>query len=558
MMKIPQKLVRDLSEDGVRELYSLLVPYSYDTNTDIDLKHATPTGLFFIESGEVEVQHSSQADEKIPALREIRGPGNYFGEFVLIDRRWRDVSVTVRKDVQGLMLPVNVFELFFKRNPSFLLNLTRDVMRRQSEHDSSLIRELARTKTAAEHVIERLKAVSSTSHALNTSLKLEELLDTILKEAQRLTNADRGTIYLVDRNAGELYSFVTEGGKTVRISLPIGQGLAGMAAQSGGTINIEDAYRDSRFNPNVDQRTGYRTRSVLTMPMCDLDGNTVGIIQLLNKMTGKFTVDDEELIATFGVHAAIAIERARNAEEMVRNKALSVVGNVAASIIHDMKQPISSVKLYVDYMLRLLSPTEEQREHLEVIDEQLKRMLGMTQELLDFTRGQVRISPVDVQVCEYIGGLCEALRPELEQNDIKLITDIPVDTSWISELDKDRFCRVFQNLVSNARDAMSNGGTLIIEVTRTGSTWKLVVEDTGIGIARERLETIWQPFSTYGKSSGTGLGLTIVKRLVEEHGGEIKVESELDRGTTFTLTLPIKEIDEYQKKSGKFAREMAE
>ena len=164
-------------------------------------------------------------------------------------------------------------------------------------------------KSGAE--MEKLRQLMEASTALNSTLDLGRLLDIILETALKSVDGDRGTVYLVDRTKEELWSIILRGKQQVTIRLPIGRGIAGYVAASGDTLNIPDAYLDPRFNPDIDKQTGYRTTTILCMPMRNKDGKIIGVFQLLNKRAGPFTADDENFIAALSTHASLAIENAR-------------------------------------------------------------------------------------------------------------------------------------------------------------------------------------------------------------------------------------------------------
>ena len=121
-------------------------------------------------------------------------------------------------------------------------------------------------------------------------------------------------------------------------------------AKTGEIVNIPDAYNDPRFNPEVDKKTGYRTNNMLTMPMRNRDGKIIGVFQMLNKKGGPFTPQDEEFLNALSIHASIAIENARMAQEMVNNERLSAVGRMASTIIHDIKNPMGTLRVYAQVM----------------------------------------------------------------------------------------------------------------------------------------------------------------------------------------------------------------
>jgi sigma-B regulation protein RsbU (phosphoserine phosphatase) len=156
---------------------------------------------------------------------------------------------------------------------------------------------------------ERLKKLVEASHALHSTLDLDQLLGLILHAASEGVGADRGTVFLLDGN--ELWSRVLSGDKTLEIRLPLGQGIAGAVAKSGETVRIEDAYSDPRFDRSWDAKSGFRTRTVLTAPIRNRAGEIVGVFQLLNKKKGLFDAEDERFLEGLSIHAALAVENAR-------------------------------------------------------------------------------------------------------------------------------------------------------------------------------------------------------------------------------------------------------
>lgn len=155
------------------------------------------------------------------------------------------------------------------------------------------------------------QALREVGTALGTTLDLDPLLELILSKLTELLEADRATLYLLDEGRGELVSRIVHGDGIDSIRVPIGQGIAGQVARTGQTIRIQDAYSDPRFTRAYDERTGYRTRSILAAPMKNHVGRIFGVVQALNKRTGEFTPDDEEILAALATQAAISIAHGR-------------------------------------------------------------------------------------------------------------------------------------------------------------------------------------------------------------------------------------------------------
>ncbi len=147
--------------------------------------------------------------------------------------------------------------------------------------------------------------------ALGTTLDLEQLLELILEKINDAVEADRSTLYLLDDRRNELVSRIAQGGEVRQIRLKMGQGIAGHVAQTGKTLLVNDPYNDARFNPDLDLSSGYRTRSILAVPMKNHLGRTIGVIQVLNKKTGAFDDHDAVILAALSTQAAIAIDNSR-------------------------------------------------------------------------------------------------------------------------------------------------------------------------------------------------------------------------------------------------------
>jgi signal transduction protein with GAF and PtsI domain len=157
----------------------------------------------------------------------------------------------------------------------------------------------------------KLALVQEIGRALSSVLDLDRLLTLIMEKITILMEADRSTLYLFSDDGKELWSKVLQGSSLMEIRLKVGEGIAGWVAGSGETVNIVDAYNDTRFQPAVDLKSGYRTRSILCMPMRNNLGATVGVVQVLNKQDGPFTGDDESLLAALASQAAVAIENSK-------------------------------------------------------------------------------------------------------------------------------------------------------------------------------------------------------------------------------------------------------
>lgn len=170
--------------------------------------------------------------------------------------------------------------------------------------------------------LERFRFLVEASKVLNSTLDLGELLNIILSIATKYTTADRGSLFLVDHKTQEIWSLIAQGLEQKEIRLPMGKGIAGNVAQTGEMVNLADAYDDPRFDRSWDQRSGYRTGSLLCLPIRDRAAKIVGVLQLLNKADGAFNDIDVRFLQDLSVHSAIALENARLHRESIERQQL--------------------------------------------------------------------------------------------------------------------------------------------------------------------------------------------------------------------------------------------
>jgi diguanylate cyclase (GGDEF)-like protein len=157
---------------------------------------------------------------------------------------------------------------------------------------------------------ERLSSLLKVGMRLAAERNLDRLLAMIIEETTAVMNAERSSLFLIDAERGEMWAKIAQGVEVAEIRFPVGTGIAGTVGKTGEIINIPDAYEDARFNPEFDKKTGFRTRSILCVPLKNIVGDAIGAIQVLNKQSGQFEQDDEALLTALAAQAAVAIDNA--------------------------------------------------------------------------------------------------------------------------------------------------------------------------------------------------------------------------------------------------------
>jgi signal transduction histidine kinase len=225
----------------------------------------------------------------------------------------------------------------------------------------------------------------------------------------------------------------------------------------------------------------------------------------------------------------------RHQREMLRAEQLSAVGRLAASVAHEIRNPLTAVKMLVEVGLRPRNPKSLTADDLRVIHGELVRVEQIVQNLLDFARLPLpQKSHCDLR--QVISQTVELIQARARQQQVKISLHSPPDpVEW--DIDRNQFCTVLINLFLNALDAMPQGGNLDVELEKSPTMGiRLAVSDTGGGIAPQILDRLFVPFAST-KPTGTGLGLSISKRIVEEHGGYLSAQNRPDGGARFIIAL---------------------
>ncbi|WP_341734367.1 ATP-binding protein [Microcoleus sp. EPA2] len=221
--------------------------------------------------------------------------------------------------------------------------------------------------------------------------------------------------------------------------------------------------------------------------------------------------------------------------QFVHKQKMVLVGEMVSTIIHDFKSPFTGIKLSSE-MLKEIHQDEETQEWCDLIQLQVQRMLGMAEEVLEFSRGNSVLHKKPINLIQTLQQFEKLNRVYFEAAKVELVIRI---TEVIVLADENKILRVLQNLVGNAVEAFGGrGGRVEITVTESEDWAEISIYDNGPGIPRAIKEKLFEPFVTYGKRTGTGLGTAIAKSMVDAHKGEITYDSEDNKGTTFYIRLP--------------------
>jgi len=401
-----------------------------------------------------------------------------------------------------------------------------------------------------------LERLLDASRLLNSTLEVHELMEIALRIVRYEIPVDRCTLFVVDRKRNLLRSFIAQRVDHFEINLPIGQGLAGAVAATGEVLDTADAYHDARFTPEFDQRLGYRTNDALCMPVFGREGVLTGVLQLLNRarplhagdmvfLTGICTFIGLALHNAWIHHQLLESRKSEEELRLVRERLahsekLSAMGELVAGIIHEMKNPLS-VAVGQCALLRAAGESNPKVvERTDKVENSINQALKVAKNFLNFARavGHDRV-PIDLN--GIIRQTVDLLAYEFRTRSVTVTLDLQQVPP--ARVDAGSMQQVLLNLLKNAQHAASenkNGGNVSVRsfCNKQKNVICIEVSDDGPGIPAEIQRQVFDPFfTTKTRDLGTGLGLPVSKRIVEEHSGTLTFESTPGAGTTFAIEL---------------------
>jgi signal transduction histidine kinase len=246
----------------------------------------------------------------------------------------------------------------------------------------------------------------------------------------------------------------------------------------------------------------------------------------------------EGLLSILAGQAAATLRNLQLLEERLESERLSTIGRMISTIVHDFRNPMTAIRGYAAMIEEVDLGPERRRECAHLVVEETDRLNGMIDEILEFTRGgPTRLRRRSVGVPELMAKLQRVLEPDLRTRGIRFALDLGY--AGAVSVDVDRMLRAMLNIATNALDAMESGGTFLVRSRGNKAHIEIDLADDGHGIPEELQSRIYEPFFTHGKPRGIGLGMSITRKIVEEHGGRIRLDSQVGRGTTFTVSLPV-------------------
>jgi hypothetical protein len=317
---------------------------------------------------------------------------------------------------------------------------------------------------------------------------------------------------------------------------------------------IQDVSQEKKFSAKIDRITGFQTKSSICVPLL-LRNRPIGALQVINKKSGEpFNRSDLEILFAIAQHVSIAMENANlyrrleesfavttqelriTQEKLIRTERLASMSNLVQGVAHEVRNPITTIGGFARRIKKELGDNRKFEKYVDIILNETARLENIVKRVRDFTEAQ-SYSPTLTRVGPLVEEVLESATPLADQLAVRIVKDIAPDLPQV-RLDSSQLTVALANIVENALEAMSQGGTITLSALREDRSLVLTIKDTGCGIPKDQLTAIYDPFVT-SKSKGVGLGLTIVHQVMSNHHGDIRITSEVQKGTVVTLRLPL-------------------
>jgi signal transduction histidine kinase len=414
----------------------------------------------------------------------------------------------------------------------------------------------ARTQELARSV-EGLRALGEVTKAVNSTLDLETVLNTIVAKATQLSGTDAGAIYVHGDTKNEFAVCATYGMSGAFVAelasqgVGFGQSTVAQEPMQRPPVQVADLEAKPTALQEIILRAGYR--ALLVMPLLSRD-KLMGALVVWRKAPGEFPQHSVDLLQTFAAQSVLAIQNARlfsEIEDKSRQLEQASVhkSQFLANMSHELRTPLNAIIGLTEMMVTNAARfgTEKAQEPLQRVNRAGTHLLGLISQVLDLSKieaGKLELNPQTVQLAPLIDEVVGTARQLAEHNKNRLAVDAPADLGTITG-DPMRLRQILLNLLSNACK-FTKEGEVKLNARRLvdGRDWvELAVADTGIGMTPEQQAKVFEEFTqadatTAQRFGGTGLGLAITRKLARMMGGDVTVTSEPGHGSVFTVRLP--------------------
>ncbi|GJQ63309.1 MAG: hypothetical protein SCALA702_23620 [Melioribacteraceae bacterium] len=488
--------------DGENEELSFddSLPYNFDEMNDLSEESDEPEE----EVGFSENEESEDGFQGTQNIEEDEGVTDESAEFETVEELPESY-------------PTTEDHLQYSETDAEIVTINDEAVEEDNEEESTL---------GNSYLIKFAEAVN----ILNEPFLVKDTYEKLLEAACFLTDSDRGVIFIPNERGG----FTSVCGEE-KSEIQTGLGLSGWAVQKGEPVIVNDVKTSKRFNAEYDEPPEYQTKSMIVLPVKGDDHETKLIYQLFNNEDGNFT--DEHVLGLKAIYkvANRNLDKAVLFEADLKKQRISALRKIAGFMDNDIKKPVLVSKRYIEHLRGGYLPDNVDKV-LNMMSGNLDSVVDLLKTISDYTSGNLKLRLSPLYVNRFLKDFISSREPNLSEKNISI--RFALDNECKVKLDNTRFGIVVNNILTNAANAMPEGGELVISTFVESDFVKISIRDKGKGIPQDILDYIFEPFIS-SEMENSGLGLFICKIIVEEHRGTIRITDTGEKGTEITLRMPL-------------------
>jgi len=379
---------------------------------------------------------------------------------------------------------------------------------------------------------------------MNHTNDIDTLLNSILSESEKIFSVEGTSILLEDINTGKLYFYFATGEKgefLKSIQMEAGEGICGYVFQTGKALIENDPDSSSLFSDKVDKASQFKTRNLICVPL-QIEDKIIGVLELINKSKTDFNNEDMDLLKLVGSQISLALERARLVEEKIKIERLASIGETISGLSHYIKNILTGLQggSYMINKYMKESSSAKLETGWEIVSSSIERISALVLDMLYYSKERKPeyelINPENLAI-----ELIDLYKIKAAEKNIHLALEIESDLPEV-EIDSKSIFRCLVNLISNSLDAFTEkeSGNIGIKMRSLEQQLEISIIDDGAGMTDETKNQLFTKFFSTKGASGSGIGLPVSKKIIDEHQGRIEVESEFGKGTEFRIFLPLR------------------
>lgn len=396
--------------------------------------------------------------------------------------------------------------------------------------------------TSPSRLLKQYKRFVEISFSLASTLELGPLLDNIMEVAVDLVDAEEASILLYDQHTHRMYfeaaTNAKESPQLQKLYVPE-ESIAGWVAINRTPQIVNRVEQDKRHFDDIGKEINFVTQSLVAVPMVTKQ-KLIGVLEVINKKQGQFGPEDQEILVALASQAAIAIENSRYFQQ----------SDLIQEFVHELRTPLASI-FTASYLLQRAEINTEQRIKLaQTVHQETQRLNDLASIFLDLASlesGRAVLHLSRFSIAGLFQECVQVMQIKATEKNIELQIDLSSDLPLL-KADRDKIKQVILNLLNNAVKYNRAYGNIWLTAQVDAVDLSISIRDTGVGIPADQVNQLFTRFfrarNVERTTPGTGLGLTICRRIVEMHNGEIQVESVIDEGTTFIIRLPLEQPDQ--------------